>query len=356
MAIAIDQLNAVTKNHYIPVLVDNIYDSNILCHTMLRNSKPVPGGYKIRQPIQYAKLDNDNTSPTPVTTAAFYEDADQLKYGHLDFITDAEYDWVRAYATIQITGREELVNSGPDKVIDLLGAKMKNAERALKDVFATNLYGTQGDTSSSNDSFPGLQHIVNTATGSANVLGGIDSQDINSWAGGLKTALVDTDASPANAAVEYADLIDSADTNYIQTLLRRGYGALTVDGSSPTMIVCSQVVFDSYEESLTAQKRFGASSSALADAGFQNLLYRGTPIVVDAACEAGASGFMFMINENFMGFKNHAKRNFVFEEFVKPVDYDLAVGKVFWMGALCVSSRRHQGAYSGLPTVYTTVA
>jgi len=130
------------------------------------------------------------------------------------------------------------------------------------------------------------------------------------------------------------------------------------------MIICNQVVFDAYEATLQAQKRFGASSQTLADAGFQNLLYRGIPVVVDQALEqfagtanAGTPGNeqLFFINEKYMGYKHHAKRNFVFDGFEKPVDADIRVGKMLWMGALCVSNPRMFGLVSDMPVDYTTV-
>ena len=172
MAISIPQLNAVTKNHYIPVLVDNIFKANVLTYKMLRNSKPVSGGYRVRQPIEYDKLDDvDGTA-----TSSFYAGTDQMSYGHKDFITAAEYEWVQAYSTAQITGLEEHTNDGPEKVVDLLESKMKNVERSMRDVFGSALYGNQGDTASNQKKFPGLQHITESKTDASNVLGGIDAE------------------------------------------------------------------------------------------------------------------------------------------------------------------------------------
>ena len=126
------------------------------------------------------------------------------------------------------------------------------------------------------------------------------------------------------------------------------------------MIICNQVVFDAYEATLTDQKRFGASSTTLADAGFQNLLYRGIPVVVDQALELYDSSTnandgnrqMFFLNEKYMGYKHHSKRNFTWDGFEKPVDRDMRVGKILWMGALCFSSPRMLGKVEDMPTIY----
>jgi len=344
MAISIAQLNAVTRNHYIPVLVDNIFKSNILTYSMLRKSKPVSGGYKIRQPIEYDKYDDDGTD----ATAGFYTGTNQMNYGHKDFITAAEYNWVQAYATAQISGLEENTNDGPEKVVDLLESKMKNVEHSMKDTFGDALFGSQGDTvPGTQNKFPGMQHIAENEGDTT--LGGISSADVATWEGGARLAVL----NDSSAAPSFSDLVDSTDAAYIQTVLRNQYGSLSIGTDTPSLIVCSQVVFDAYEQTLTDQKRFGASSKSLADAGFVNLLYRGTPVVVDQQCETSAAGYMFFINERYMGFKHHRKRNFVWENWIKPVDYDLAVGKLLWMGALCVSSRRMQGYVKDLPTAYS---
>ena len=127
---------------------------------------------------------------------------------------------------------------------------------------------------------------------------------------------------------------------YIQKEIREMYGKCSIDNDKPDVIVTTQVIFDAYEESLQAQKRFGASSSSLADAGFDNLLYRGTPIVVDDHCP---DGMMFFLNTKYIKFRHHASRNFAFQGFNKPVNQDASVAHIYWLGALTCSNPRMLG-------------
>jgi len=359
-----DNLSALTRDLYVPKLVDNIYDSNIVTHRMLRKSTPFGGGKKVLQPVEYAK---------PAEKGFMSSDSATLLTTSTDMYADAAYDWVQAYATIRITGKEEALNSGAEQVIDMIEAKMKSAERALKDLFGSQLYSdNDGSTVSgsvaSTDGFLGLQHIISEDT----TVGGINSDTSgNEWwdAGYAKTFkgagstsgasptfnnLVDSTAIANQAATAAGEISEAAsgDSLYIQHIFRNAYGELSIDNDSPTLIVVSQVVFDAYEATLTDQKRFGASDKSLADAGFSNLLYRGTPVVVDSALESEYSGGMIMLNENYIGFRHHRKRNFAFEDFAKPVDRDYAVAKMLWLGALTCSARRMQGKISGLPTTY----
>jgi len=62
---------------------------------------------------------------------------------------------------------------------------------------------------------------------------------------------------------------------------------------------------------------------------------------------------MFFLNEKYMGYKHHSKRNFTFDGYEKPVDRDIRVGKILWMGALCFSSPRMLGVVGDMPKSYS---
>lgn len=337
MALAYDNLSALTRDKYIPLMIDNIFDSNVLTHRMLRKSKAAASGNKVLQPLEYAKAD----------AKGFYSGYEILDTSPSEVFTDASFDWVQSYATISISGKEEALNDGAERVIDLLEAKVKNAEKSIKDMFGDQLYSDSDGVAASGNGvaggFLGLQAIIDSADPSGANVGGIDRGDYSWW--GAKEA-----ADSSTAGATYADLVDPADPGYIHKQIRNMYGQCSVGSDSPTLIVTTQVVFDAYEETLSAQKRFGASDKALADAGFQNLMYRGTPVVVDSHCPAG---LMFFLNENYLQFRHHRKRNFTFEGFQKPVNQDAAVAKILWLGALTVSNCAKQGKITGLTTNYT---
>lgn len=323
MSLSIDSLTAVTRDKFIPVLVDNIFNSNILTFKMLQNSEPTASGNKVLQPIEYAKSG----------AKGFYNGYDVLDTSPQELFTDASYDWVQCHASITYSGREEALNSGAERVIDLISAKVKNAEKSLKDLFGTQLYGSEDGTGSG---FLGLQHIINVDRS----LGGIDSTTYTWWDGNVKNAY-----KTGTTKYSYAELVGA-----IQKEIREMYGKCSIDNDKPDVIVTTQVIFDAYEESLQAQKRFGASSSSLADAGFDNLLYRGTPIVVDDHCP---DGMMFFLNTKYLKFRHHASRNFAFQGFNKPVNQDASVAHIYWLGALTASNPRMLGRLDQLPTSYT---
>jgi len=334
MALAYDNLSALTRDKYIPLMIDNIFNSNVLTHRLLRKSKAAASGNKVLQPLEYAKAD----------AKGFYSGYDVLDTSPTEVFTDASFDWVQSYATISISGKEEALNDGSERVIDLLEAKVKNAEKSIKDMFGDQLYSNSDGVAASSPGvaggFLGLQAIIDASDPASANIGGIDRGDYSWWA--AKEA-----AAPSES---YANLVNPAHAEYIHKQIRNMYGQCSVGSDTPTMIVTTQVVFDAYEESLAAQKRFGASDKSLADAGFQNLMYRGTPVVVDDHCPAG---MMFFLNENYLQFRHHRKRNFTFEGFQKPVNQDAAVAKILWLGALTVSNCAKQGKITGLSENYT---
>ena len=324
MALNYDNLSALTKNQYIPLMVDNIFNSNVLTKRLLSKSKASASGNKVLQPVEYAKA----------SAKGFYDGYDILDTSPSEVFTDAEYEWKQMYATISISGREEALNDGAERVIDLLEAKVKNAEKSMKDLFGTTLYGT--GTGSGNE-FVGLQHICSVDRS----LGGIDSTDYTWWDVGYKPTISD---SPT-----YAEIVTDGDNNFIQDHLRKAVSSLTIDGQRPSMIVTTPVILDAYEESLVAQKRFGASAGSEADAGFRNLLFRDIPVFADDHCP---DGMMFFLNESYVQFRHHRKRNFTFEPYQKPLNQDARVAKILWLGALTCSAPRYQGIITGLPTAY----
>ena len=334
MSLSINSLTAVTRDKFIPVMVDNIFNSNILTHKMLGQSEPIASGNKVLQPIEYGKTSD----------VSFYEGYDTISASAQEVFTDASYDWVQLRSSIIYSGKEQALNSGSERVIDLISAKVKNAEKAMKDAFGKQLYSDNdgatvtGSAPLSIKGFIGLDHIISKTR----ALGGITSTGSDYlWWDANDTVAFKT----GTTAYTWANLADGD----IQDVIREMYGKCSIDNDKPDLIVCPQNIFDAYEESLSAQKRFGASDESLADAGFNNLLYRGTPVVVDDHCPAGK---MFFLNTKYLKFRHHADRNFSFQGFQKPVNQDAAVGHIYWLGALVCSNPRMLGKVTNLPSGY----
>ena len=367
MTINWDALSSLTRDKFLPVLVDNIFNSNPLAVKLLKNAEMLDGGRKIITPLEYAKN----------TAQGFYSGYDVLDTTPSDPVTSAVWDWKQAYANISISGEEELKNSGDSMVLSLLKSKMGNAERSLKDLFGTKLFGTGaaspgsneitalcGDAQANGTGPSGESHAVpdydgatqwhaqggvdNCIIGYNRSLGGVDSSSYTWW--DAKFTSFANDSTTDTTRAQFDELTST--TNGVAAIaarMTRMYGELTIGNDQPDLIICSQNLFDAYETSLQANKRFMGSDAGLADAGFSTLKFKGADVVADSHCPAGS---MLFLNTKYLDFKTHSKRNFSFQDFQKPINQDARTAKIFWMGQLVCTNPRMQGMIVGGPTGY----
>jgi len=371
MTINWDALSSLTRDKFLPVLVDNIFNSNPIAVKMLKNAEVLDGGRKIITPLEYAKN----------TAQGFYSGYDVLDTTPSDPITAAVWDWKQAYANISISGEEELKNSGDSMILSLLKSKMGNAERSLKDLYGTKLFGSgtaspgsneitalcgQGNVFGSAADYRAESAIIDatSADSSANhapgnidnciigynrSLGGVNS-DSNSWWESKFASFTMGDSADDTTAATFDNLATTTNgVSKIAARMTRMYGALTIGADQPDLIVCSQVLYDAYETGLQANKRFVGTDAMLVDAGFSTLKFKGADVVADSHCPPGV---MLFLNTKYLDFKVHSKRNFSFQDFQKPINQDARTAKIFWMGQLVCTNPRMQGMIVGGPTGY----
>lgn len=363
-----DALSSLTRDKFLPVLVDNIFNSNPLAVKLLKNSEKLDGGRKIITPLEYAKN----------TAQGFYSGYDVLDTTPSDPVTTAVWDWKQAYANISISGEEELKNSGDSMVLSLLKSKMGNAERSLKDLFGTKLFGS-GTAAPGTNEITALcgqgvvadtdvqteTAVIDSVAGDANVfhavgnidncvigynrsLGGVNSDSYSWWESKFASFAV-LNAGDNNAAT-WAELTATTDgVSDITKTMTRLYGSLTIGSDQPDLIICPQNIYDAYESGLQGNKRFVGSDAGLADAGFSTLRFKGAAVVADSHCP---DGVMLMLNTKYLDFKVHSKRNFSFQDFQKPINQDARTAKIFWMGQLVCTNPRMQGMIVGGPSGY----
>lgn len=371
MTINWDALSSLTRDKFLPVLVDNIFNSNPIAVKMLKNAEVLDGGRKIITPLEYAKN----------TAQGFYSGYDVLDTTPSDPITAAVWDWKQAYANISISGEEELKNSGDSMILSLLKSKMGNAERSLKDLYGTKLFGSGTASPGSNEitalcgqgvvasgDYTAEDAVVDVASGGDTSvfhapgaidnciisynrsLGGVNSTS-NSWWDSKFTSFAVLNSGDTNAAT-FDELTATTDgvSDIVKTMTRM-YGSLTIGSDQPDLIVCSQVLYDAYETSLQANKRFVGTDAMLVDAGFSTLKFKGADVVADSHCP---DGVMLFLNTKYLDFKVHSKRNFSFQDFQKPINQDARTAKIFWMGQLVCTNPRMQGMIVGGPSGYTS--
>jgi hypothetical protein len=298
------QVSAVTQKYFVPKLVDNIFDSDIILKKAKSNGwyESHAGGTEIVCPLNYAQA----------TAAGSYQGADVLSTTDNDVISAAVFQWKQYYASISITGRDEMINSGTERVIDFVKSKMKIAEKSLKDALGTDAY-----SGSSSTSLIG----VNSAIATSGTYAGI-SQTNNSW---------------------WRGQVDSATTTLTIPAMRTLFTSCTIDDEAPTLGLATRTVFNLYHGLLQPQERFTDKNTA--DGGFTNLLFAGCPIVVTTKA---STGDLYFLNEKYLHLWYHPERDFKFTGFDKPINQDVTVGQILWMGALGSDNNRKHGIFTGI--------
>jgi hypothetical protein len=300
MALTYNQLSAITEKKFIPKMTDNIFNSNPLMQRAKKKfEEKLDGGERIVQPLNYAM----------VTASGWYTGADTLDTTDNEVITAAEYTWKQLYAAIAITRADELKNSGDSRVINLVKSKVQIAEKTMGDKLATGLYSNGSDS----ESIVGLRDIVATDQ----TVGGI-SQTTYTW---------------------WAAQVDSTTTALTIAAMQARDNLCTVNNDAPTVIATTRTLYNSFYGLLQPQQRFMDEETA--KAGFKALMFNGKPVLPDSYCPAS---HMFFLNENYLHLYVHKDENMRFEEFQKPINQNVKVAKVHWMGAFGSSNNRLQGA------------
>ena len=143
--------------------------------------------------------------------------------------------------------------------------------------------------------------------------------------------------------------LNSSNVARLTVAMTRMYGALTKDNDQPDLIVTTQAIYDAYETSLQANKRF-AGDDSIANAGFDSLRFKGATVVVDSHCPPG---HMYFLNTDYLDFKCHSDRNFQFEDFRRLEGFDMMQSRLFWMGQLTCSNPSMQGVLYNGPVDYS---
>jgi len=304
MALSYTELSATTQETFIPMLVDNVFNSNSLLQRMRKNSyKALSGGTRIVQPVLYATT----------TAGGWYSGTDTLSTTANDQITAAEYEWGYRYENITIEHTAELQNNGDAQVIEFVASKVQAAELTMADALGTGLYNLGTTT----DAIVGLRLAVD----SAGTYGSIARGTYTWW-----------------SAQE-----DSTTTVLTMNALQALYGDCTVGNDKPTVAMTTQDIYDDYVNLLTPQQRFTDDDTARG--GFMNVMYNGIPMIVDSHVPAS---HLFMLNEKYLKLGYHPKDNFRFSPFVQPVDQAVASAKIFWAGQLLCSNCRMQGKMNAI--------
>jgi len=300
----LSEITTTTLRNRTGVLADNFTRNNALIARLNRKGKvkPFNGGRTIVQELAYANNQ----------TFQYYSGYQLLNIAPSQTFTAAEYPIRQAAVAVTISGLEEIQNSGPNAIIDLLESRIENAEGTFLNGLSLGMYGDGSLTGSIN----GLQNLVSTSPSSGTV-GGIDRGTYPFWRNFAYRAVTDGGAALSSANIQHY-------MNTVWTNVVRGR-------DMPDLIVADNQAYVKYLESLQAIQRITTDNSApdLAEAGFMSLKYMTADVVMDGGYQGTTSdpfsptyaggtavggaptNTMWFLNTNYIHWRPYEERNMV---------------------------------------------
>jgi hypothetical protein len=297
-----DAILTTTLANYRDQLTDNVFSARPLTYHLMNKGRirMLNGGSKIVEPLVHGLN----------TTVAAYSGYDTISLTPQTGISAAEFDWKQYAASIAISGIEEAKNNGEQEVINLLEAKIMQAEESMREGFNQMFFA---DGSASN-AWNGLGNLIETG----NTVGGINS---------------------ATAGNEYWRSYEENTAGALTLAqMATAYNSVSVGNDHPDMVLTTQTLFEKYESLLQPQLRY--TDTKTADAGFQNLLFKSAPVTFDVHAPAGT---MFFINSKYLSLVGHSGKWFENTAFVRPENMDARYALILCYGNLTVRNRKRQG-------------
>lgn len=299
-------------------LADNVTKQTALLSRLRSKGKvkPASGGRTLVQELEYSEN----------STFQRYSGYEPLNISPSDVFTAAEYDWKQASVAVTISGLEGLQNSGPEQIIDLLEARISNAEKTMMNNIASDCYST--GTADGGKQIGGMQLLISDSP-SGDTVGGINAALWSFWQNVVYSAVTNGGAAASSAN--------------IQAYMNRVWVQLVRNNDKPDLIVADNNYWTFYLESLQAIQRITSTTDA--SAGFSQLKYMSADVVLDG----GFGGFaptnhMYFANTDYLFFRPHRDRNMeVAGSDRVPVNQDAIVKMLLFAGNMTLSNRSLQG-------------
>jgi hypothetical protein len=301
------------------------------------------GGTTITEPLLYG----GNSTVKPY---AGYEPLDLTPQ---EGLTSAEFEWKQLAGSVVISGMEKFKNSqGKTQIVNLLKAKLKQLDISFKE--EVNRQILSDGTGFSSKSIGGLGLLV--GIGGGDTVGGIDASDAaNAW--------WDPQIADFDTVYSGAGNFTSANGATFSGLmaLRDMYTSVLRGDDRVGLIISTDACVNAYE-AIAEGDKLRVTDTGLADLGFDNVAFKGVPMVWDAFMDAddttnspyagsNTTGHgpsddehrIYFLNLNYLNFVIGEGKEFMTTPFMRPENQDAEVANVILYCNMTVSNRARQG-------------
>lgn len=311
MALTLSELNAITLDFWEKSATDIYFLDNVLLWKLLGNGnlenelvkahETVDGGMMIRVPLEYAESNSGS-----------YGNVTRINQGKVDLVNSARFRWAGYYASNTIDLNDKIKNAGDAAMINLANLKVKNIQKTIRKKMGTDIYASAADSYS----FLGLGNLFQ-AVDTSIAYGEIAEDDMSDWK---------------------ANLIDTAEAINFKNLqkCRRTPNIGQNDVDKPNLYITTDLLKDGFERTLQVQARY--KDVDMADAGFENVLFKGQPVVAD---DRQTAGYCDCLNTRYLRLRAHSMYNFTVPTWKANNDQpDVWTSDQRFMGQLTTNHRK----------------
>lgn len=309
-------VTSIARRHIMPQITDNVYGSNpVFFRFNKSNRKMIQGGTHIEVPLLYKRF----------TAGGPYSGYDVLTVTPQDTIKSAAVDWAQYYTHVTIDGLTLIKTDQPEAIANIISLLHQQAEMEMAENLAVGLW-SNGSTNPKD--MVGLEAIVDDGTVAATYAG--LTRASNTW---------------WNAQV------DAATAALTETALNTFFHRCSQGGKHPTLIVSRQEQYNRMW--VLGNTKFNYTSNMpgmydqqLMSAGFSNILFNGTPWVVDPHVFNGpnaSNSAIVFLTEDFLSLVVSPRADFYLEDFQTPHDQDAMVSKLLFAGTVISMNNQTQG-------------
>ncbi len=319
--IGTDTVTSIARQAILPQLTDNVYNSNVLLHRLMRaNKRVIGGGTQIEVPQLFADF----------STGGAYRGFEPLATTPQDTVKNLVFDWKQYYVSWAFDGLTLIKTDSADAIANIMTLQSQQAYMRMAEVLALGLFGDGITTGLGTKEIDGLRGAVGSATAGNVNYGGL-SRTTNAW--------------------HSSNVVTSGVTLSFNGMRTQLIGPATYGGYHPTLLLSDQTIYNRHWLLHTSTTGYGSTmfrqpgghDELLASAGFTNLLFDNIPHVVDSHSPAL---HFFALNENVLQWVVSPRGDFYMEDFKKPTNQDGMVAMLLWAGNLVSQSSRLHSLYT----------
>jgi hypothetical protein len=310
------ELVSTTYRAHKAEVVDNVSNHNAFFRQISKkgNVEMLDGGLTITYPIDF----EDNA------TYQRYSGYDTLNISNSEVLSSVEFQWRNVAIHVTASGTEIRNNSGRNRIINLVKARIKNAMRSMANGLSQDFYSAGSLT----NQIGGLQALI--ADAGTGTVGGINSSTYTFWKNIVQSAA---------APLQGAGITVSATT--IERFFFDLWNALERGSDHVDCIIASDDYFGLFESSQQALRRYADKDEA--DSGFVALKCKGAKIWRDSAASGMPAAHAYFTNTDYFKLVAHQDAWMEMIDEQRSINNDAVVMPILTQCNLVVTNRSLQG-------------